>query len=163
MPFLLYDSFYNFPKASYIRNNHYFEHRKHDAQTHSARGSKSFSQFINRVNAIRSGEQVFSVQNARVIVILSGGASVFRIKNVSGGAFCMGEQVIFATQNSCEGGSARGSKRFSLYIYRVIANLHVFSALHSAEITQAGCEQSYYDQCQKPIILRGTRVLNPKP
>ena len=74
--------------------------------------------------AIRSGEQVFSVQNARVIVILSGGASVFRIKNVRGGAFCTGEQIIFVTQNSCEGGSARGSKRFSLYIDRVIVNLH---------------------------------------
>ena len=92
--------FLKFSESIVYTKQPFFEHLKHDAQTHSARGSKSFSQFINRVNAIRSGEQVFSVQNARVIVILSGGASVFRIKNVSGGAFCTGEQVIFTTQKS---------------------------------------------------------------
>ena len=100
-------------------------------------GASQFSQFITRVCAIRSGEQVFSVQNGRANVILSGGASGFRTKNANDNAFCTGEQVIFVTQNSCEGDSARGSKCFSLFIDRVIANLHggarAFSVSHRGD------------------------------
>ena len=53
--------FLKFSESIVYTKQPFFEHLKHDAQTHSARGSKSFSQFINHVNAIRSGEQVFSM------------------------------------------------------------------------------------------------------